>query len=180
MKIKFNCDWIKTEITYDITEINKYRSLLYKKKLIGFNNIGYGNISIRTENGFLISGSTTGKFPILTIEHYTEVIELDFEKNYIICRGPIKASSESLSHAALYTNPKVNAVIHIHNLELWNKLIDKVPTTSENSEYGTPELAYEIMKLKSENIIAMGGHKEGILTFGNKFKDAYEALGILL
>ncbi len=179
--IKFNCDWIKSNLDFDITHINKWRTRLYDLKLIWAydNNIGYGNISVRLNNGFIITGSGTGKISLLNKEHYTYVVEYDFEKNHLKCEGPIKASSESLSHAAVYErNPKINAVIHVHNIKLWTSLINKVPTTSKKAEYGTPELAYEIMKIKAkENIIIMAGHKEGIITFGN---DLDEAGNILL
>lgn len=179
--IKFNYEWIKSNLDFDITHINKWRIRLYNLKLIWAydNNIGYGNISVRLNNGFIITGSATGKISLLNKEHYTSVVEYDFEKNYLKCEGPIKASSESLSHAAVYeNNPKINAVIHVHNIKLWTSLINKVPTTSKKAEYGTPELAYEIMKIKvKENIIIMAGHKEGIITFGN---DLDEAGNILL
>ncbi|HZI54021.1 MAG TPA: hypothetical protein VFD56_09975, partial [Chitinophagaceae bacterium] len=75
-----------------------------------------------------------------------------------------------------------NAVIHIHNLNLWNRLIHQVPTSSENIPYGTPEMANEIKRLfdettlSTEKIIVMGGHQEGIISFG---KDLEEAGNIL-
>jgi hypothetical protein len=84
-----------------------------------------------------------------------------------------------LSHAAvLESDPTAKAVIHVHNLDLWKRQIDKVPTTSRKVEYGTPEMAYEIKRLFEETAVktlkffVMGGHEEGVISFG---KDLYEA-----
>jgi ribulose-5-phosphate 4-epimerase/fuculose-1-phosphate aldolase len=99
-----------------------------------------------------------------------------------VCKGPIKASSESLTHAAIYrSDKKTNAIIHVHNLNIWTSLIDTVPTTLKHVQYGTPEMAYEIMRLFKETnfrekIIVMAGHKSGIITFGNNLKEAGKVL----
>ena len=182
--IKFNCDWDKSELLFDVKELNKWRDKLYSLKLIGAHpdGVGYGNISQRNGKNFIITGSKTGGIEKLTLEHYTRVEDWNFEKNYLHCDGPIEASSESLTHAAVYESlTDVNAVIHIHNLELWSKLINKVPTTSKNVEYGTPKMAYEIKRLiKNENIekkiIVMAGHEEGIITFGKNLDEAGKIL----
>ena len=48
--------------------------------------------------------------------------------------------------------------------------------------YGTPEMAYEIARLfdttdlRSREILVMGGHESGIVTFGKNLKDAFEVL----
>jgi L-ribulose-5-phosphate 4-epimerase len=183
--IKFNCDWIKQELNEDITEINKWRNKLYSLNLIGAyeNGIGFGNISIREGNNFIITGSKTGGIENLTNNHFTKVTNWYFNKNNLTCAGPIEASSESLTHAAIYTsNSNINAVIHVHNLNLWEKLIHKIPTTDEKAEFGTPEMAYEIIRLFRENqitkkrILVMGGHKEGIISFGKNLKEAGNVL----
>jgi ribulose-5-phosphate 4-epimerase/fuculose-1-phosphate aldolase len=183
--IKFNCNWIKQEFNEDITEINKLRNKLYSLNLIGAyeNGIGFGNISIREGNNFIITGSKTGGIENLTNNHFTKVTNWYFNKNNLTCEGPIEASSESLTHAAIYTsNSNINAVIHVHNLNLWEKLINKIPTTDEKAEFGTPEMAYEIMKLFRENqvtkkrILIMGGHKEGIISFGKNLEEAGNVL----
>ena len=176
--IKFNCNWIKAApfSKQQIKEINVWRNRLYDLKLIGAypNGIGYGNISIRdTDESFLITGSATGNLELLDENHYTQVNEYDFSQNNLSCTGPIIASSESLTHAVLYeSSPESNAVIHIHSIDMWKKLLHKVPTTKANVPYGTPEMADEIQRLFRETdvalkkIIVMGGHQEGIISFG--------------
>lgn len=189
--VKFNCEWKKSgaiisDSVYD--KINNWRDILYGLKLIGANEneIGFGNISIRVKNksDFIITGAGTGKFRKLTQKHYSKVTGYSLTKNSLVCKGPVKASSESLSHAIIYElDPEINAVIHVHNLEYWEKLIHQVPTTHEDIPYGTPEMAKEIIRLFRETdvsekrILIMGGHQEGIITFG---KDLDEAGGYLL
>jgi L-ribulose-5-phosphate 4-epimerase len=186
--IKFNCHWIKSNPINEekIYELNAWREKLFKLKLIGLypNGIGYGNISIRLRDTvFLITGTATGQYPVLNVEHYTEVISFNFKENIITCKGPIKASSESLTHAAIYeTEPEANAVIHVHNLALWKKLLNKVPTSAPEVEYGTPEMAVEIQRLFTETnlgdkkILAMGGHEEGVISFGKTIDEAGKIL----
>jgi len=187
--IKFKCNWIKTSsiLPKKLLEINKWRNKLYDLGLIGVydNGVGFGNISIRLlKDTFMITGSATGNLRRLNENHYSLVNECNFMKNSLVCKGPVKASSESLSHAIIYEcSAETNAVIHIHNLKMWEKFVDKLPTTNRDVTYGTPEMANEIKRLFTESdinnkkILVMGGHKEGIISFG---KDLNEAGNILL
>jgi ribulose-5-phosphate 4-epimerase/fuculose-1-phosphate aldolase len=94
------------------------------------------------------------------------------------------ASSESLTHAAIYDCTKeTNAVIHVHHKEKWTSLLHKAATTNTSIPYGTPEMAYAIQdlivknKIGAHKIIAMGGHEEGLIFFGRTLEEA--ALTIL-
>ena len=190
--VKYKCNWIDCDFVQEnqIKELNRVREKLYKLNLIGVydNGIGFGNISIRLANSaqFLISGTGTGRLPSLNASHYTGVVEFDLDRNFLTCKGMIQASSESLTHAAIYqADPSVNAVIHVHHFELWQKLLDQVPTTARNCPYGTPEMAKEIFRLFNETktnltkkkILVMAGHQEGIISFG---KDLEAAENIIL
>lgn len=182
--IKFKCDWEKSEslTTEAISDINHWRNVLYKKNMIGVgaDGIGFGNISKRHNSGeFIISGATTGKFETLTNEHYTVVTHFNIETNYLKCKGPIIASSESMTHGVTYTlNNQINAVVHIHHAELWHKYINVLPTTNKDVEYGTPAMAREIIRLyqhdtfSSQKIMVMAGHQDGLLSFGNTLEEA--------
>lgn len=182
--IKFQCNWIQAEPVDEktITEINRWRNILFNHKLIGVypNGIGYGNISIRlTEKEFLISGTSTGLLEKLTNKHYSVVTAYNFLENALTCKGPIKASAESLTHAAVYEmDPNIQAIIHVHNKRIWDNLFNKVPTTSVDVEYGTPQMALEMKRLFNttnlveKKILVMGGHEEGIITFGKDLEEA--------
>jgi L-ribulose-5-phosphate 4-epimerase len=187
--IKFHCNWIAAEPVEEkmIVEINHWRDVLFNHKLIGVypNGIGYGNISIRlNEKEFLISGTSTGHLETLTNEHYSTVISCNFIENDLTCKGPIKASAESMTHAAVYLmDPYVKAIIHVHNKKMWDTLLNKIPTTSTSVEYGTPQMALEIKRLFNETnliekkLLVMGGHEEGVISFG---KDMEEAGALIL
>ena len=187
--IKFNCNWIPSnDVPLDkVALLNEWREIMYNKGFIGVypDGIGFGNISMRC-NGktFLVSGTATGGLPTLSESHYSLVTNYDLSTNSVTCVGPLKASSESLTHALIYEcSAATNAVIHIHNLNLWNRLLHHAPTSSENVSYGTPGMANEIRRLfeetalSKEKIMVMGGHREGIISFG---KDLEEAGSILL
>lgn len=170
-----------------IAALNQWRERLYGLGLLGAypNGIGFGNISQRenAEGQFIISGSTTGNFAVLGPEHYTLVTGVELEQNLLHCAGPIIASSESMSHAAVYQEcPWVNAVFHVHHQQLWENLLHKVPTTAAGVTYGTPEMAYSIARLLRETdlpqrrIFVMEGHPEGIFSFGKTLDEAGEVL----
>lgn len=186
--VKFNFKRIPSDDipSEKVANLNTCRNILYEKGLIGMypDGIGFGNISIRhEEKRFLISGTATGGIPNLNNSHYTLVTDYNLANNSLICRGPINASSESLTHAMIYEcSPSTNAVIHIHNLELWKRLLHQVPTSKEFVPYGTPEMGKEIKRLfeetnlSNEKIIVMGGHEEGIICFGNTLEEAANVL----
>ncbi|MFO8235992.1 MAG: class II aldolase/adducin family protein [Bacteroidales bacterium] len=188
--IKFKYEWEKKPFTFprkSFQRINFWRQKLYNMGLIGMcdGGIGFGNISIRIDNTneFIITGSATGRYRTLNSMHYAWVDYFEIENNFLQCIGETKASSESLTHAAVYMeNPSVNAVIHTHNKDMWNKFLNNKPTTSPEAEFGTPDLAKEIRKLmkseevEKEKIVVMGGHEEGILTFGTDVDEAGEAM----
>jgi L-ribulose-5-phosphate 4-epimerase len=191
--IKFNC--LLSEETSGLSDddylaLNKWRSKLYQLKLIGCypGNIGYGNISIRSGKGFIITGSATGCKDALTKDDYVKVDRYDFLNNEIHCAGRIRASAESLTHAAIYeASPETMAVIHIHSLDLWVRYKGLMPTSPETAGYGSPEIALAVRSLclsseiGGDEVIIMGGHKEGIIAFGNNLESAgIKILKILL
>lgn len=183
--IKFNLSWQEKEFDFnnqDFQSLNCYRQKLYDLGLIGAypDGVGFGNLSIRNyKNEFIISGSATGNFKNLLKEHYALVNEFNIKTNSLNCVGLIEASSESLSHGAIYkANKNINAVIHIHHMDMWEKYVNILPTTPTNAEFGTPEIAYEIAKLivQDSGIMIMGGHPEGMITYGKTLEEAYEIL----
>jgi ribulose-5-phosphate 4-epimerase/fuculose-1-phosphate aldolase len=97
--------------------------------------------------------------------------------------GSVIPSSESLTHAAIYeADTAVGAVTHCHDLKLWEVLLNQAPTTSKAAEYGTPELAHEIMRLfkdanaQSRKVVVLAGHESGIVTFGKDLEEAFTVL----
>ena len=181
--IKFRCHWSETIINIPpvlLEQISNARAKLINDNLIGAydNGIGFGNISMRDTDDpgrFYITGSATGRISKSDSSIYSLVERWDVKCNTLWCSGPVKASSESMSHAVIYeANPGVNCVAHIHNMELWKYAIKVLPCTPQNAAYGTPEMAHAIIdlilehNLRSQGIFAMKGHEEGIIAFGEK------------
>ena len=188
--IKFECRWQKAPALSGsgIQDLIRFRNALFQRGLIGVypDGIGYGNLSRRKAEGnqFIISGSQTGHLPEAGAGHFSLVTGYDMACNRVDCRGPVKASSESLTHAMIYeTLPDAQAVIHVHSSALWKKLKGRIPTTGAKIPYGTPQMAREIQRLAAETdlrqrgILVMAGHEDGVIAFG---KNLAEADGILL
>ena len=185
--IKFSCERVTAGLTSfgALADLNAYRRKLFDLHLIGVdsNGIGFGNLSVRegvTDN-FYITGSATGGIPELTLADCTKVVAYDFQRNRVRYEGSALPSSESLTHAAIYeSDATAGAVIHCHDLKLWAAALNRVPTTSNTAEYGTPEMADQIMQLltrtKVPKIVVMAGHEGGILTFGENLEEAFAVL----
>jgi ribulose-5-phosphate 4-epimerase/fuculose-1-phosphate aldolase len=187
--IQFLCDWEQAPSPQGamLDELRACRDRMNRLGLVGVypNGIGYGNLSCRPQPGssFVITGTATGKLSTLGPEHLTEVIAYDVARNWLRCRGPVQASSESLSHAAVYdSDPAIRAIIHVHHMDLWRYLYDKIPTTDPQAEAGTPAMATAIEDLfragpvRATGLFVMGGHTEGLVSFGRSVNEAAERL----
>lgn len=181
--IKYHFQWIQAEPIEAavVGELCYWRDRLFKAGLIGMDSagVGFGNISIRCDEGFIISGTQTGGITTITPEHFAIVTQVDISANSLICRGPIQASSEAMTHAAIYQcNSAIQAVIHVHDNRRWKQLLNVAATTKASVPYGTPEMAWEIERLfreqplGSSSIVVMAGHTDGIIAFGKNLEEA--------
>ena len=188
--IKFVCERVVSDppLQKFVFELMRMRQSLYDIGLIGkyANGIGYGNVSIRAPDNkkqFLISGSATGGIASLEPRHFARVDEYSIRDNWLRCFGQIDASSESLTHAAIYeTISKAGAVLHVHNKKMWLSLMKEFHFTSKEIAYGTPAMALEVERLvrdliiSKEKIFAMGGHESGVIAFGEDLEEASQIL----
>ena len=187
--VKFTFERASADIApFDaLTELNACRRKLLEMGLIGLDSsgIGFGNLSVRdgASRKFYVTGSATGGLPELSLTDCVRVVDWDFKKNWLRYEGTAIPSSESLTHAAIYESDSMtSAVIHCHDSGLWTALLDRAPTTSKAVPYGTPEMAYEIMRLfegtdvRSRKVLVMAGHEAGIVTFGRNLEDAFTVL----
>jgi len=189
--VKYQSRWIEASapdraIT---SQLERWRRPLHAAGLIGHYEklgVGFGNISSRIAGGtrFVISGTQTGHLTDTVAEHYTLVTDYDIQGNRVTCQGPVQASSEALTHAAIYElSHDIWAVVHVHSANLWAALLDRFPTTRADVPYGTPEMAAEFTRLyrdsdfPSVGVAVMAGHEEGIVSIGGSLEEA--ALRIL-
>tara|TARA_Y100000590_G_C15748903_1_gene1023291 strand:- start:28448 stop:29098 length:651 start_codon:yes stop_codon:yes gene_type:complete len=192
--IKFSfSEFLKTKAVplAEFESLELQRKRLFEYNLIGEylpEKIGFGNISIRkdyisrkesTFPQFIITGTQTGALKDLTGEHYTRVVDGDLNSQSIGCHGPIEASSESLTHGAMYlASEKIKAIVHIHHKQMWEEMLKKdFPRTKDCTSYGTSEMAHEAMNLikgKEEGVLVMHGHQDGIIFYGQSIEEATE------
>ena len=179
-----------------LRELNAWRRILWRSGLIGqdsarYGGVGFGNVSRRLPPGsrgqrlrFAISGTQTGALAELDASHYAIVTDCDPVHNRVEAQGPIAPSSESLTHGMLYrVDPSVGFIFHVHSPEIWGaRDALKLPITAAEIAYGTPAMAAEMRRLKRRGammrrrIIAMGGHQDGVISFGRTADQAGVAL----
>jgi len=168
--------------------LNTWRDIMFSLGMVGAysNGIGYGNISARSgiKDRFYISGTGTGKYKKLGRKHYCLVTGFDIAQNRLDCTGPVRASAESMTHAAVYSSyPGTGAVFHIHHEEMWKFFMGKVPATPPEAHFGSAKMALALVRLLQDNnareqrIAVMEGHEPGIIFWG---KDTDEAGKYLL
>lgn len=190
---KFSADWIESAALTcpQIAELNAWRRPLFDAGLVGYyhdSGIGFGNISRRVDLcRFVISGTQTGHLPDLGGQHYALVTDVDIDQNRISCRGPVQASSESMTHAMLYAlDASINSVIHVHSDALWTRLKNQIATTAAGVAYGTPDMAREFARLyrdtefRRDGIAVMAGHHAGLVSTGSTVEEAATRVLVLL
>ena len=189
---KYRCDWTRSGPPLPLEALQALmagRERLYVAGLIGHDTaqkVGFGNISQRhpfLPDQFVISGTQTGHLSPLGLDHFSLVTRTDIDRNQLWCEGPVQASSESLTHAAVYTLlPAYQAVAHVHSRALWERYYDTWPLTHPEVPYGSPEMAAEVARLFQESdlptrrCLVMGGHQDGLLSFGETVDEAVDRL----
>ena len=180
-----------------IENIEQWRQRLMQLGLIGqdderYEGLGFGNISHRVRHpgashAFVITGTQTGHLQQMDAEHYALVTDCDPPRNWLQALGPVKPSSEAMTHAVIYQKiPQAEAVAHVHSPDLWQHaqqlgLVVSSPTV----EYGTPQMATEIERIIDAGLprghtISMGGHEDGIITWGESLDAASNEILMLL
>jgi ribulose-5-phosphate 4-epimerase/fuculose-1-phosphate aldolase len=93
--------------------------------------------------------------------------------------GLVQASSEAMTHAAIYQlDQHIGAIVHVHSRKLWCQYINRLPTTAPDVPYGTPEMANEFRRLyrdsdfRKTRLAVMAGHEEGIVSIGATLEQA--------
>jgi len=170
----------------DIVELEHWRDELRAAGLVGqnpacYDGFGYGNLSRRMPDGtFLITASQTGHLEKLTPQAYARIIRFDVRQNRVWSRGLKLPSAETMTHLAAYgCDPKIRFVFHAHSPAIWNaRAVLNLPATDPAVEYGTPEMFYEVRRLLQKpanyqkGILAMGGHVDGLLAWGETAEQA--------
>ena len=170
-----------------------WREIMAMTQLVGqdparYGGAGYGNVSARLgapssargRRAMLITGTQTSGQKLVTLDHFCVVEAYDYAHNRVRSHGPIQPSSETMTHGAIYDlSPHIRFVLHAHTPIIWRRAEAlRIPTTEPRVPYGTPEMAYEVLRLYRAStlpevrILSMGGHEDGIIVFGHTAEEA--------
>lgn len=173
----------------EYSALESWRKRLYAINLIGEypeEKVGFGNISVRKDYSplfqskvpqFVITGTQTGKYADLDGRHYTRVLDYQIDQLKIKMMGPVEASSEALTHAAIYAhNKNIQAIFHIHSKDIWQGMIDdQYDFTCKSIPYGTVEMAHATERCvaqKDYGTFCMHGHEDGVVAYGRSLEEA--------
>lgn len=181
--IKFNLNWHRHPLAeLDVHGLNGWRRVLTRLGLLGqdphrYQGLGFGNLSQKTAQGFIITGSQTGALEHLQPAHFSEVTGWKLEGNRIDARGLARPSSESLTHAAVYqVDPGIGCVFHVHSPDIW-QMSDKLglASTAAEVDYGSAAMAGAVKAIVSagpgKGLLAMKGHEDGIVAWGGTLSE---------
>lgn len=174
-----------------------WREILALTGLVGqdpslYDGFGYGNVSGRVgapsaprgRRAFLVTGTQTSGNRSITLGDFCLVETFDGRANRVESHGSVLPSSESLTHGAVYDlGPHIRFVFHGHSPTIWRRAAElRIPTSDPRVAYGTPEMAAEVHRLyrsstlPESQILAMGGHQDGIIVFGRSAEEAGQGL----
>ncbi len=174
-------------------ELGAWRRIFVQTGLLGadserYGGLGFGNLSgrlappssARGKRSFLITGSQTGAYEALSLEHYALVHRYSICNNSVESEGRCMPSSESMTHGAFYDlTPALRFVFHVHAPAIWkHAAVLGIPISDAGIAYGTPRMATEVQRLyrstalSEVRLMAMGGHIDGVIGFGRSASEA--------
>jgi len=177
-KIRFNSVFISDKIPSDAKnmELKEWSEKFQKNGLTPEVEGNYtGNLSFRSKEGFVITSSGLKNKENLTDACFVYVKDYNKKTNTFYVEGKNKPSSESVMHHLIYkTCEDINAVFHGHNdLIVKNSEKLKLPITEKEYEWGTIQLATEVLKVLDDNkLIVLKNH--GFVSLGKTMKEAGE------
>jgi ribulose-5-phosphate 4-epimerase/fuculose-1-phosphate aldolase len=148
---------------------------------LGISPEASGNLSCRSDDGFIITGTGVPLDQIGT-EDWVEVIDVGPLSDgglRIASRGPCEPSKDASVHAAIYGQPGAGAVFHLHP-DYLDALSDDlgVPTTASYYPAGTTESVDEIERFLSSHhdaaYLVLVDH--GIVSWGPAIDEAGTAV----
>jgi len=136
-----------------------------------------GNLSFRTDRGFVITGSGVN-LGTIEKEDLVEVLKVEIGQRQILVytEGQLPPSKESLLHSEIYgLRAEINAIFHTHT-RLVLAFADElgIPLTGGVQPRGSYELAEEVEKLLAlaRDVKYFGLRKHGVIALGETLEEA--------
>jgi L-fuculose-phosphate aldolase len=177
-KIRFNIIFVSDQVpsAARIDELKEWCERFQRKGLTPeFEGNYTGNLSFRSEVGFVITASGLKNKESLSNDCFVYVKNYDEQSNTVYVEGSRQPSSEAVMHYLIYkTHKEINAVFHGHDdAIIMNAEKLGFPVTEREHEPGTTELAKEVLKvLGDKNLIVLRNH--GFVSLGRTMKEAGE------
>ena len=177
-RVKFKTIFISDEVPNgkEIEELKYWCNQFHKNNLtLPRDGTSTGNLSFRTEDEFIITGTMLKTKENLDNDSFVRVVNYDVYKNALYVEGKMEPSCESIMHNLIYnTRDDVNAIFHGHSKLITNNPEKLKLTVTENEQpFGTIELANEVLdKLGDNKIIVI--KNGGFITLGGTMKEAGE------
>lgn len=177
-KIRFKSIFVSDEVPSDarIDELKEWSEIFQRNGLTPEIEGNYtGNLSFRSKEGFVITGSGLKSKENLSNDCFVYVKNYDEQSNTVYIEGSRQPSSEAVMHFLIYkTRKEVNAIFHGHNdAIIMNAEKLEFPVTEKEHEPGTIELAKEVLKvLGDKKLIVLKNH--GFVSLGRTMKEAGE------
>ena len=177
-RVKFKTIFVSDEAPHDkeIEELKHWCNQFHKNKLtLPIEGASTGNLSCRTEDGFIITASMLKTKENLSNDSFVRVINYDVYKNTVYAEGKREPSCESIMHFLIYNSrDDIKMIFHGHESSIVKhaeKL--KLPVTEDEAPPGTIELANEVLAVLGNNnfIVIKNG---GFVSFGSTMKEAGE------
>lgn len=174
-----------------------WREILAHTGLVGqspqrYGGYAYGNVSARVgppsaprgRRAFLITATQTSGKEKLTLADLCVVERYDPVRHRLASCGEALPSSESITHGAVYDlGSHIRFVFHAHSPTIWRRARQlRIPESRPQVAYGTAEMAREVERLARETallevqILAMGGHQDGVVVFGRSAEEAGQVM----
>ena len=177
-RIKFKTVFLSDEAPNDkeIEDLKHWCNQFHKNNLtLPIEGASTGNLSFRTEDGFIITASMLKTKENLSNDCFVYVDNYDVYKNTIYAEGKREPSCESIMHFLVYNSrDDINAIFHGHDKSIVKNAEKlKLPVTEEEAPAGTIELANEVLAVLGDNnfIVIKNG---GFVSFSRTMKEAGE------
>lgn len=198
--VQYTCELTAASAAWEsqARDLCRWREELFVRDAIGCRpergyGACYGNVSVRCgqfaqapgRREFLVSCTQSGGLASAGPDSLARVLRYDHQHNHVVAQGPCPPSSETMTHGAIYdADLDIRAVVHGHDPVLWSFLLSEgAPHTPANVDYGTPEMARWARQLVRQSritpwrypgILAMAGHQDGVVAWGQSPKQATE------
>lgn len=146
-----------------------------------YDGLAYGNLSLRSAEGFWVTASQRSDVDELEREDLVLVTAV-VRGGEVLCRGTRPPSSETLTHAAVQSHAEAGplAVFHGHAPSIWALPPLGWQTTPVEAANGTRAMADAVAGAVAlaprSGFLTMRGHEDGILAWADAFAPILDTL----